>query len=105
MFKIDEFCTLCFQIIHVLSFIRNPIRFFLSNLVMYNAHESKIVFSPYSLKIHIKEKNIIYNITKCHLFPQTNSISKPNFSSTTCNNDLDMVFINYHQRLVQSRKS
>ncbi|MFS7918649.1 hypothetical protein Hanom_Chr03g00203601 [Helianthus anomalus] len=55
MFKIDEFCTLCFQIIHVFSFSSNPFRF-LSNLVMCNAHEGKIVFSPYFLKIHIKEK-------------------------------------------------
>ncbi|KAJ0959069.1 hypothetical protein HanPSC8_Chr00c633g0809381 [Helianthus annuus] len=47
----------------------------------------RVVFSPYSLKIHIKEKkNIIYIITKCHLLPQINPISKPNFSSTTCNN-------------------
>ncbi|MFS8025460.1 hypothetical protein Hanom_Chr16g01475171 [Helianthus anomalus] len=28
MFKVDEFCTLCFQIIHVLSFSPNPVRFF-----------------------------------------------------------------------------
>ncbi|MFS7997282.1 hypothetical protein Hanom_Chr12g01139881 [Helianthus anomalus] len=28
MLKIDEFCTLCFQIIHVLSFRPNPVNFF-----------------------------------------------------------------------------
>ncbi|MFS7949932.1 hypothetical protein Hanom_Chr06g00577451 [Helianthus anomalus] len=28
MFKIDEFCPLCFHIIHVLSFRPNPISFF-----------------------------------------------------------------------------
>ncbi|MFS7934587.1 hypothetical protein Hanom_Chr05g00393321 [Helianthus anomalus] len=49
---------------------------FLSNLAMRNAHEGKIVFSPYSLKIHIKEKKIIYH-NKSLLLPQINSISKP----------------------------
>ncbi|KAF5800154.1 hypothetical protein HanXRQr2_Chr07g0312761 [Helianthus annuus] len=28
MFKIDEFCPLCFHIIHVLSFKPNPVSFF-----------------------------------------------------------------------------
>ncbi|MFS8029747.1 hypothetical protein Hanom_Chr17g01525911 [Helianthus anomalus] len=28
MFKIDEFCRLCFHIIHVLSFRPNPVSFF-----------------------------------------------------------------------------
>ncbi|MFS8034783.1 hypothetical protein Hanom_Chr17g01585251 [Helianthus anomalus] len=32
MFKIDEFCTLCFQIINVLSFKPNSINFFWSEL-------------------------------------------------------------------------
>ncbi|MFS8013677.1 hypothetical protein Hanom_Chr14g01335891 [Helianthus anomalus] len=28
MFKVDEFCPLCFHIIHVLSFRPNPVNFF-----------------------------------------------------------------------------
>ncbi|MFS7920450.1 hypothetical protein Hanom_Chr03g00225031 [Helianthus anomalus] len=88
MFKIDELCPLCFQIIHVLSFSPNLVRFFLSNLVMCNAHEGKIIFSPYSLKIHKKEKkNIMYH-NKTLFFPKSISFQNPNFSSTTYNNSL-----------------
>ncbi|MFS8023227.1 hypothetical protein Hanom_Chr16g01449031 [Helianthus anomalus] len=34
MLKIDEFCPLCFHIIHVLSFRPNPVSFFQLNLVI-----------------------------------------------------------------------
>ncbi|KAJ0808868.1 hypothetical protein HanPI659440_Chr01g0008171 [Helianthus annuus] len=52
---------------------------------MCNAHEGKIVFSPYSLKIHIKEKKIIYH-NKTLFFPKSIPFQNHNFSSTTCNN-------------------
>ncbi|KAJ0799344.1 putative THIF-type NAD/FAD binding, ubiquitin-activating enzyme E1 [Helianthus annuus] len=53
---------------------------------MCNTHEGEIVFSPYSLKIHIKEK-ILYIITRALFFPVSIPLQNPNFSSTpSCNN-------------------
>ncbi|MFS7913404.1 hypothetical protein Hanom_Chr02g00141421 [Helianthus anomalus] len=43
MFKIDEFYTLCFQIIHVLSFRPNSVSFFQLNLIMCFIHVSIFV--------------------------------------------------------------
>ncbi|MFS8004668.1 hypothetical protein Hanom_Chr13g01228541 [Helianthus anomalus] len=57
MFKIDEFCILCFQIIHVLSFSPNPVRFF---------------FQIWSCAMNMNVKLSFH-----HLLPQNNSISKP----------------------------
>ncbi|MFS7902996.1 hypothetical protein Hanom_Chr01g00018421 [Helianthus anomalus] len=44
---------------------------------MYNAHEGKIVFSPYYLKIHKKrKKNILYH-NKTLFFPKSVPFQNP----------------------------
>ncbi|MFS7994277.1 hypothetical protein Hanom_Chr12g01103961 [Helianthus anomalus] len=55
MFKIDEFCPLCFQIIHVLSFSPNPVRFFCQICSCAMHMRVKLYFHPI-LKKYIKKK-------------------------------------------------
>ncbi|MFS7940794.1 hypothetical protein Hanom_Chr05g00468551 [Helianthus anomalus] len=77
MFKINEFCTLCFQIIHVLSFKLNPVSFSVKfgHVLCIREHFCQFIFAGTNCVDNINPNSlsqtlsltVIQSVTSCQM--------------------------------------